>query len=152
MLVLKSNYLWLQKASKFRPRRLTKSIVGFFCLQPNVFSTATIHHNFLQGQCNEVDNLITSISDTSVPWGGVKVSELCCSCMRGKSQELFCMEDAELVAGMMEQQSFNVQSWSRRDFQKQSRDAEGFIIGKKSQTSPPSPHDPLKREATSLGR
>lgn len=161
MVVLKSWYLWLQRAIKFvKFRRLTKAVLTFFMYK----LIYLILPRLLIAFCRSNIMRLTSLWSLPYlilksPWEAVKVSQLCWSCVGAalaKPRAVFYGTCWDVVAGMMEELSFHLQPWSQWEFGKQSRAAEaasqGFIIAKKRQTPPPSPHWTLEREASFIGR
>lgn len=147
MVVLKSWYLWLQRAFKFVPWKLTKAVLTFFMYK----LICLILPWLLIAFCRS--NIMRLTSLWSLPYlilksprEVVEVSELCCSCVGAalaKPRVILYGTRWDVVAGMVEELSFHLQPWSQREFGKQSRAAEaasqGFITGKKRQTPPPSP-------------
>lgn len=160
MVVLKSWYLWLQRAIKFMPRRLTKAVLTFFMYKLICLILPRLLIAFCRSNIMRLTRLWSlPYLILKSPWEAVKVSELCCSCVGAalvKPRVVLYGTSWDVVAGMMEEQSFQLQPWSQREFGKQSRAAEaasqGFIIGKKRQTPPPSPCRTLEREANFVGR
>lgn len=123
LVVLKSWYLWLQRAIKFVPRRLTKAVLTFFIYKLICLILPWLLIAFCRSNIMRLTTLWSlPYLILKSPWEAVKVSELCCLCVGAalaKPRAVLYGTRWDVVAGMMEDLGFPLQPWSQSEFGKQ---------------------------------
>lgn len=142
MVVLKSEYLWLQRAIKFMPRRLTKAVLTFFAYKLICLIRPRLRIAFCRSNIMRLTSLWSlPYLILKSPWEAVKVSELCCSRMGAALAKLRvvlcvrCCRFGRWDDGVAKLQSVALDPvWFLRSREEMLRlPAGGFIMGKRRQ-------------------